>query len=242
MAVPPSTSPPDAAAAFYTGGRGRAYHEGKRGLNPTALAWVHAARAEKFQPWIRATDTVLELGVGAGWNLAHLTCARRIGVDAADFLAEPLRTLGIEFAADTRGVPDATADVALCHHALEHFAEPTQALRELRRVLKSSGRLVLHVPWEVERKFAVYRPDDPNHHLYHWNAQNLGNLVTVLGWQIESIRVRHYGYDRAAARLAERLHVGAAGFRALRALMIRLRPCREVELVARPGPSANPAP
>lgn len=236
----PAPSPvPDAAASLYRGESGRAYHEGKRGLSPRALAWVMEARAEKFQPWVDATATVFELGVGAGWNLARLRCARRLGADAAEFLAAPLRDLGIEFVAESRLVPEATIDVAICHHALEHFAEPTTALRELRRVLKPTGRLVLHVPWEVERRYAVYRPDDPNHHLYHWNAQNLGNLVTVLGWRIETVKVQRYGYDRAAANLAQRCHLGRAGFRVLRATLIALRPCREVELVARPGPTAD---
>jgi SAM-dependent methyltransferase len=231
MPRPDSMSVDDPASALYRGASGVAYHEDKRALAPGALEWVQKLRAEKFQAWIRETDTVFELGVGGGWNLAQLRCARRIGCDAADFLADRLRALGIEFHARMNDVPDGSADVVLCHQTLEHLLEPVAALRELARIVRPGGRLILHVPWEVERRYAHFDPQEPNHHLYHWNAQNLGNLVTVLGWKIERLTVRRYGYDRFAANLALRLRAGESAFRALRSVLIALRPFREVELI-----------
>lgn len=222
----------DPAATLYQGAAGRAYHEGKRELRAAAEPWVFALRAEKFACWVRAGDTVFELGVGSGWNLAHLRCARRIGADAATFLADRVRALGIEFVAGTHEVPDASVEVAICHHTLEHLLDPPAALNELARVLRPGGRLVLHVPWEVERRYAQFDPAEPNHHLYHWNAQNLGRLVTTLGWQVRECRARRYGYDRFAANLAARARLGERGFRAVRAALVALRPCREIELVA----------
>jgi hypothetical protein len=105
-------------------------------------------------------------------------------------------------------------------------------LRQLARILKPSGKLILHVPWERERRYSHYRADEPNHHLFNWNAQNVGNLASVLGYQIESVSIRRYGYDRFAANLAVRLCLGQRGFRLIRACLIALRPLREVELVA----------
>ena len=233
MATSPPSDPADAAANLYRGTDGRAYHEGKRALDPAAREWVWRLRAEKFQDRVRPTDTVVELGAGAGWNLARLNCSRRIGCEVAEFLAPELAALGVEHVADLRSVPPGLADVALCHHALEHMIDPAEALRQLARVLRPGGLLLLHVPWETERRYRRFDPAEPNHHLFHWNAQNLGNLVPVLGWDIERISVRRYGYDRFAAQAALRWHWGEAGFRGLRRLCMAVRPLKEVELIAR---------
>ncbi len=190
-----------------------------------------ALRAEKFQRHVRPEDVVVELGVGSGWNLGRLRCARRIGVDTATFLGERVAALGIEFLTDLAALPEATADVAICHQTLEHMLEPAAALRALARVLKRGGRLVLHVPWERERRYGHYRTTEPNHHLYNWNAQNVGNLVTVLGYRVESVAVRRYGYDRFAADAAARLRWGERGFRLVRACLVGVRPLWEVELI-----------
>ena len=224
----------DAAAALYRGESGRVYHEVKRDLDPGALLWVMALRARKFQPYVQLSDVVFELGVGAGWNLGMLRCARRIGCDAATFLSPKLTALGIEFVSDLKSVPDGLANVVICHQTLEHLLDPAETLRQLRRVLKQNGLLILHVPWERERRYAHYRADEPNHHLFNWNAQNLVNLVSVVGYKIESVGIRKYGYDRFAANLAFRYRLGERGFRVLRACLIALRPFREVELLARP--------
>jgi SAM-dependent methyltransferase len=227
------SSRPDPAARYYRGASGAQYHEGKRGLEPRALEWVMVFRAEKFQPHIDSAQVVVELGVGAGWNLGRLRCARRIGCDVSDQVAEHVVGLGIEFVPDLRDVPGATADVAICHHTAEHLLDPAEALRQLARILKPGGLLILHAPWERERRYARYQPDEPNQHLFTWSAQSLGNLVTVLGYRLERVAVRRYGYDRFAASLAARLHAGNRGFRLLRAMLTALRPFREVEVLAR---------
>jgi SAM-dependent methyltransferase len=222
-------------AGFYRGESGWAYHEGKRWLDPAAFEWVCRLRAEKFRPWVLPSDVVFEFGLGSGWNLVRLPCARRIGCDVADFLAGRLEALGVEFHLDSQEVPDATADVAICHQTLEHLLEPPAALRELARILKPAGRLIVHVPWEIEFRYRHFRRDDPNRHFYHWNAQNLGNLASALGWRVECVHVRRYGYDRFAANLAARWHLGEAGFRLIRRLLVTVRPLREVELIALKG-------
>ncbi len=225
-------SPDNSAARHYQGEAGRAYHEGKRGIPPEAFAWVARLRAEKFTPNIRPGDTVVEFGVGAGWNLAELKCARRIGFDVSDFLAPTVRARGIEFVSDARAVPDASADVVICHHMLEHAQNPAASLAEIRRVLKPGGKLLLCVPFEKEARYRSFDPAEPNHHLFSWNVQTLGNLVTECGFTLASAGLGQFGYDRAAAVWAVKLKLGGPGFRVLRSLAHLFQPASEVRVAA----------
>ena len=225
-------SPDNSAARHYQGEAGRAYHEGKRGIPSAALPWVARLRAEKFSPYVRVTDTVVEFGVGAGWNLAELKCARRIGFDVSDFLEPAMRELGVGFVRDSAALGDASADVVICHHMLEHALNPAASLGEIRRVLKPGGKLLLHVPFEKEARYRHHDPAEPNHHIFSWNAQTLGNLVTECGFKLESAGIGQFGYDRAASVWACKLKFGESGFRLLRSLAHLLAPADEVRVVA----------
>ena len=225
----------DQAQRHYRGEAGRRYHLGKRGLPEEALPWVARLRARKFAAHVREGDVVLEYGVGSGWNLAELRCGRRMGYDVAYFLEPAVRALVIEFVADTHARPEGLADVVLCHHTLEHLLEPAVALREMRRLLKPEGLLLLYVPFEGGRGGGHFQRGEPNHHLYAWNVQTLGNLVEETGFKTDSDGLGEFGYSRFAAAWAVKLRAGERGFRCLRKLLHWMRPEYEVRLIAVKG-------
>lgn len=222
---------PSASEDLYRGEAGQRYQQEKRAVPEVATPWIARLRAEKFQPFVKHTDTVVEIGVGLGWNLAHLKCARKIGTDLADYLPQPLKG-GIEFLNDSAAIPDATADVVLCHHVLEHVEHPAVMLREAGRLLKPRGKLLLHVPYEKEKRYRHFNPAEPNHHLYSWNVQTLGNLLVSQGFKVETCSLSQFGYDRFAAKLALRFQLGETAFRAFRRFAHLIRPGREVRSIA----------
>lgn len=224
---------PDPATQHYQGESGRQYHEVKRAIPPATFDWVARLRACKLAPHIQPDDIVLEFGVGHGWNLAALPCRRRLGFDISELVGPGLAAHGIEFIRDTRSLPDASVSVVLCHHALEHTLQPAAELAEMRRLLPPGGRLILHVPYEKERRFRHFNPAEPNHHLYAWNVQTLGNLVTDCGFTFISGRVVRFRFDRFAAVWAHRLHLGETGYRCLRAVLLTIAPEFEISLLAR---------
>jgi SAM-dependent methyltransferase len=224
---------PSGAERHYRGHAGQHYHERKRALPERAFPWVAALRARKFAPYVCPADTVFEYGVGAGWNLAALTCARKIGCDVAEFLGPKLEELGIEFATDPARLPDAVADLAICHHTLEHLLEPSAVLHEIRRLLQPGGKLLVYVPFEREPRYERFRRDEPNHHLYSWNVQTLANLVEELGFTVLEASLGEFGYSRIAAVWAVRCGLGQSAFRALRRVLHLLRPAYEVRVIAR---------
>ncbi len=217
----------------YTGDAGRRYHSAQHGIPEKAYPWIARLRARKLDSYVRPDNTVLEYGVGAGWNLASLKCARRIGYDVAHFLEQGVRSHGIEFVTDTASLKDESIDVVICHHVLEHILEPRDALDEIRRLLRPGGTLWLCVPYDVQAAGRSFRPDDPHHHLYSWSVQTLANLAQEVGFRVEQASLGRFGYDRFAAITSFRLHLGEPGYKLIRAALHALRPVREVRLIAK---------
>jgi SAM-dependent methyltransferase len=219
------------ADRHYTGAAGREYHEKKHVLPPAAVNWISKLRAEKIQAYVQPTDTVFEFGAGYGWNLLSLRCARRIAFDISEHAGSSDSM--IEWVRDTDALPEQSANIVICHHALEHVIRPAESLEKMRRLLRPGGRLLLYVPFEKERRYRRFNPTEPNHHLYSWNVQTLGNLVTECQFQVESAEVGEFGYDRFAANLATKLKAGESGFRVIRRIAHLLKPASEVRVIAR---------
>lgn len=222
---------PTPPADHYDGVAGRAYHEKKRGIPEQALPWVSQHRAEKIAPYIKSTDVVFEYGVGWGWNLAAVNCARKIGFDVSELLRDKVTGQGIEFISSPTQLAANSADVIICHHTLEHLLEPPHALQEIKTILKPAGKLLLFVPFERESRYTRFDPAEPNHHLYSWNAQTLGNLVEQCGYKVQEAHVAPFGYDRFAAVWSHRLKLGSFGFRFIRGLVHLAKPAFEVRVV-----------
>ncbi len=214
----------------YQGEEGRLYHEQKRAIPDAAIPCVARSRATKLQPFIKPTDVVMEYGAGYGWNLLALRCALKLGYDVSDFLKPELEKHGIQFV--SLGESENAADVVICHHTLEHVINPAETLDQISRILRPKGKLLLFVPFEKERRYRSFDPAEPNHHLYSWNVQTLGNLVMESGYSIESASVGRFGYDRFAAKLALKLRLGEAGFNLIRTMAHLVRPGLEVRVVA----------
>jgi SAM-dependent methyltransferase len=218
------------AEAFYSLDSG--YHASHLEVAPRAFALIAAERARKIQPYLAPGASVFEFGVGTGLNLALTNASRKAGCDVGTHLAAGLRALGIEYR-DLGAVAGGSFDVVLSHHSLEHVASPHDTLRELRRILRPGGTLLVYVPFEKERRYRRYDPREPNHHLYSWNVQTLGSLVAVCGFTVESCVCGPTGYERFAARAAARIGLGGAGYRLLlRALRLAHQP-EEIRLIAR---------
>src|SRR5688500_16349729 len=194
------------ADRHYTGESGRRYHGEKRALLPGAVNWVARLRAEKLEPFVQPADLVFEYGAGFGWNLLFLRCARRIAFDISEHAGSDDKM--IEWVRTLKEVPAGSMNAVICHHALEHLLTPAEALETMRDLLRSGRRLLLFVPFEKERRYRHFDPEEPNHHLFSWNAQTLGNLVSECGFRVDSAGIEEFGYDRFAGNLATKLRVG----------------------------------
>jgi SAM-dependent methyltransferase len=143
----------------------------------------------KFEPHLSAGDAVVDFGCGTGALLERLDVARKTGVEVSEPARLQAAARGLAVVAATAELPDGSADVAISNHALEHTLAPLHELRELRRVLRPGGRLVVWLPlddWRAQRR---PRADDPDHHLYTWTPKLLANLLAEAGFEVRSCSV-----------------------------------------------------
>jgi SAM-dependent methyltransferase len=147
-------------------------------------------KLQTFQPYVRATDTVIDFGCAGGSLVGGLRAARRIGVEINDVArAEAERDYGIETYRSLADVPDGIADVVVTNHTLEHLASPYEALLQIRPKLKADGKLVIVVPiddWRAQRR---WKPGDINRHLFTWTPLNLGNLLDEAGYAVDEQQI-----------------------------------------------------
>lgn len=187
----------------YTGQDGTTYHAAVHVQDRFVLKVLAEQRSRKFQPLVKPNDTVLEFGAGLGVNLLNLRCERRVAFDASDAGREICRAAGVEFTTDIADLQAERFSVVICHHVLEHVPDPIQVLEQIGEFLAPGGRMILCVPFETTRRHRQFRPDDADHHLFAWNVQTLGNLVTSVGFKIEQIGLRAFGFEQRLAFLAK---------------------------------------
>jgi len=120
-------------------------------LAPLSLAMARAADAEALAT-VELQEPLLDLGCGQGW-FAHVFLAGRpaIGLDlnAQELLSAQRHGYGgPHVAASAEAIPFRHASFAtvLANSVLQHIPDLDAALREIARVLRPGGRLVITVP------------------------------------------------------------------------------------------------
>lgn len=122
----------------------------RRFYPPDAEGELERRLRETIQHWFRPGDSVLDAGCGSGRLFTYDLrgpASRIVGLDVERDLAgnpnieEPI--LG-----DLAALPfrDQTLDLIICKHVLEHLEHPPAVFRELARVLRPQGRLVILTP------------------------------------------------------------------------------------------------
>ena len=83
-------------------------------------------------------------------------------------------------------------DLILCNHVLEHVLDDNNALRELHRILKPLGTVIITVPGDWMRRQTIeYDHPDSNGH-YRDYGLNFIDLLNEIFFTIESIDLFKY--------------------------------------------------
>lgn len=145
----------------------------------------------KFNDYISESDDVLDFGCGGGYLLNNIaTTGKKMGVEINPVARKNASELRVEVYESMSDIPDNSVDVVISNHALEHVDNPLAVIKEMKRVVRPNGKIVIVVPHEVN---ADVNENDINMHLFTWSPQNLRNLFITAGGVeiIEACRIYH---------------------------------------------------
>jgi SAM-dependent methyltransferase len=110
-----------------------------------------------------------------------------VRIETADYMMED-----VDHRIDIMNIPfeDASYDVILCHHVIEHVPDDRKALKELNRILKGHGILFLSVPIDLARvttlEYAAPNPQFDDHY-FCYGMDFKGRLQEVFP-HVEEVR------------------------------------------------------
>ncbi|HKQ36823.1 MAG TPA: class I SAM-dependent methyltransferase [Verrucomicrobiae bacterium] len=186
------------------------YGDPKANRFPRLIEWLqhqlYASRARKVEMVAGGkSGRVLDVGCGRGhllrafqrrgWDVTGTEMSDAAATYAREQLELPVHigTLpGLK-------LPSASFDAAVMWHVLEHFERPTEALREIRRLLRPGGAFLVAVPNFGSPEARAARDKwfhlDVPRHLTHFTSAALIQSLESASFGIEAITDRSFEYD-----------------------------------------------
>ena len=157
--------------------------------------WWHVGRRriiagfvqEICAQFVESRPRILDIGCGTGGNLMMLSqFGQAEGVDVSADAVAFCRARGLQNvklgSAESLPYEDATFDLVTALDVVEHLDDDVAGLREMRRVLRPGGRLLMFVPtfmflWGVQ--------DEVSHHRRRYRLVELERAAHDAGFSIE---------------------------------------------------------
>jgi len=168
------------------------------------VKWDDAVRVIREFSGVKSNDRVLDVACGDGVLSFEVArhCAYVNGVDISESMIALAAEHTIEGGAKNVSFqvgdaahlefPDGTFDRVFCRLGLHHFEDPAAAVREMMRVLKTPGHLIVadivssEDPAWREAHNRIERSRDPSHQRM-LSPRELGNLLADVGLSIEKV-------------------------------------------------------
>lgn len=161
---------------------------------------------------VESTDRILELGSGGGFstetlkNKSPLFFPLDIPVGNLKRIRQQVSFPVYPAAADAYKLPfkENVFQLVIVAEVLEHLSEPLLVLKEIRRVLKPAGKLLISVPYKEKISYQICihcnLPTPTHSHLHSFDEMKLTQLVSDAGFRTVKI-------TRNCNKIPNRLHL-----------------------------------
>lgn len=188
----------DELPEFYKSEDYISHTDSSRSFFERIYQWVKTYMIDKKIKWIEKEGTkgkdLLDIGAGTGdflfrakskgWNVK--------GTEPNIKARELASKKGVKLIEDSSGFSSASFDVITMWHVLEHVPNLEEQIKELKRLLKKDGLLVIAVPnfksYDAKKYKNFWAAYDVPRHLWHFSRSSIQNIFDPYGLKIEKTR------------------------------------------------------
>lgn len=195
------TSPrpePEELPKFYQSDKYISHTDSSASLFDKIYQMVKSYMADKKLKWIenecRGRGAILDIGAGTGDFLirAEKRGWEISGVEPSSDARKLASKKGVTLVEGTAKFPSGSYDVITMWHVLEHIPDLEAQIKELKRLLKRDGLIIVAVPnyksYDAHKYKEHWAAYDVPRHLWHFSQNAIRNLFAGEGFEIERTR------------------------------------------------------
>lgn len=171
--------------------------DGKRSLFEKAYHFIKGIALKNKLQLINSQQpkkgSVLDIGAGTGDFLAVAkeNGWKTVGVEPSDKARAIALKKAVSFVEDTSGLESHSFDVITMWHVLEHVPNLDNQIKELKRLLKPSGTLIVAVPnfksFDAKHYGTFWAAYDVPIHFWHFSKKAIKMLFEKEGMELEKV-------------------------------------------------------
>lgn len=146
---------------------------------------------------ISPNKKLLDIGSGSGQFLYEMKGfgMKEYGIEPGNFDKESAKKYGLNIKKTDlikEKYPNEYFDIITINHVLEHVSNPTKIIREIHKILKENGWLIIGVPNYRSLAYLLFRKNwyqlDIPRHLYDFSDKTLVRKLEKEGFRVDKIR------------------------------------------------------
>lgn len=208
-------------ASYYESDDYISHTDGKRSLFEKAYHFVKSIALKNKLKLINSLQhekgKLLDIGAGTGefLSIAKENGWQAIGIEPSEKARNIAIKKGVEFSENLEKFEDQSFDVITMWHVLEHVPNLDEQIKELKRLLKPDGTILIAVPnfnsFDAKHYGAFWAAYDVPRHLWHFSKTAIKKLFADKGMTL--VKILPMKFDAFyVALLSEKYKTGKMNF------------------------------